>query len=128
MAQDSASTQNDDAAPQKEGAGKLLIVSNRLPITIENTDELGKLDTSTSAGGLVTGLIGMAKTMTFLWYGWPGLEVPEDQVDALKMQLKDEYNAIPIMLDGHLADKHYNGMSSKCPILEFLFLARSSLK
>ncbi|KIW02991.1 alpha,alpha-trehalose-phosphate synthase [UDP-forming] [Verruconis gallopava] len=100
-----------DEAPQREG--KLLLVSNRLPITIKKTDEPGKFETSMSSGGLVSGLSGMTKTTTFQWYGWPGLEIPEDQVDSLKKQLKEEYNAIPIMLDDELADRHYNGMANE---------------
>lgn len=98
-------------APQV--GGKLLLISNRLPVTIKKTDEPGKFETSMSSGGLVSGLSGMTKTTTFQWYGWPGLEVPDDQVDALRKQLKDEYNAVPVMLDDDLADKHYNGMASK---------------
>lgn len=71
---------------------------------------------SMSSGGLVSGLSGLSKTTTFQWYGWPGLEVPDDEVSDLKDQLKKEYNAVPIMLDDELADRHYNGFSSKtCP-------------
>jgi trehalose 6-phosphate synthase len=100
-----------EEAPKMEG--KMLLISNRLPITIKKTDEPGKFETSMSSGGLVSGLSGMTKTTTFQWYGWPGLEIAEDQVDGLKKQLKEEYNAVPVMLDDDLADKHYNGMSSK---------------
>ena len=92
--------------------GRLLLVSNRLPITIKRSDE-GKYDMSMSSGGLVSGLSGLSKTTTFQWYGWPGLEVPEDEVTLMKDQLKEEYNAVPIMLDDELADRHYNGFSSK---------------
>jgi len=92
--------------------GKLLLISNRLPITIKRGDD-GKFETSMSSGGLVSGLSGMTKTTTFQWYGWPGLEVPEDQADELRKQLKDEYNAVPVMLDDDVADRHYNGFSSR---------------
>ena len=92
--------------------GRLLLVSNRLPITIKRSDE-GKFDFSMSSGGLVSGLSGLSKSTTFQWYGWPGLEVPEDEIATLKTQLKEEHNAIPIMLDDELADRHYNGFSSK---------------
>lgn len=92
--------------------GRLLLVSNRLPITIKRSDE-GKYEMSMSSGGLVSGLSGLSKTTKFQWYGWPGLEVPEDEEDTLKDQLKKEYNAVPIMLDDELADRHYNGFSSK---------------
>lgn len=97
---------------EKQNEGRLLLVSNRLPITIKRADE-GKYEMSMSSGGLVSGLSGLSKTTTFQWYGWPGLEVPEDEVAGLKDQLKSEYNAVPIMLDDELADRHYNGFSSK---------------
>lgn len=91
--------------------GRLLLVSNRLPITIKRSDE-GKYEMSMSSGGLVSGLSGLSKTTTFQWYGWPGLEVPENEEATLKDQLKKEYNAVPIMLDDELADRHYNGFSN----------------
>lgn len=91
--------------------GRLLLVSNRLPITI-NRSEDGHYDFSMSSGGLVSGLSGLSKSTTFQWYGWPGLEVPEDEIGMVKDRLKEEYNAIPIMLDDELADRHYNGFSS----------------
>lgn len=93
--------------------GRLLLVSNRLPITIKRSEE-GTFEFSMSSGGLVSGLSGLSKSTTFQWYGWPGLEVPEEEIATLKQQLKEEHNAIPIMLDDELADRHYNGFSSKC--------------
>ncbi|KAH6644095.1 glycosyl transferase [Boeremia exigua] len=98
-------------ASEKQNEGRLLLVSNRLPITIKRADE-GKYEMSMSSGGLVSGLSGLSKTTTFQWYGWPGLEVPEDEVTQLKDQLKTEYDAVPIMLDDELADRHYNGFSN----------------
>ncbi|KAF2023504.1 glycosyl transferase [Setomelanomma holmii] len=96
---------------KKNEEGRLLLVSNRLPITIKRSDE-GKYEMSMSSGGLVSGLSGLSKTTTFQWYGWPGLEVPEDEVKQLEGQLRKEYNAVPIMLDDELADRHYNGFSN----------------
>ncbi|KAH8726489.1 alpha,alpha-trehalose-phosphate synthase-like protein subunit [Phaeosphaeriaceae sp. PMI808] len=95
----------------KPEEGRLLLVSNRLPITIKRSDE-GKYEMSMSSGGLVSGLSGLSKTTTFQWYGWPGLQVPEDEVETLEGQLKDEYNAVPVFLDDDLADRHYNGFSN----------------
>ena len=91
---------------------RLLLVSNRLPITIKRSND-GKYDFSMSSGGLVTGLSGLSKTTTFQWYGWPGLEVPKDEVTGLTSRLKDEFNAVPVFMDDELADRHYNGFSSK---------------
>ncbi|RAK97820.1 glycosyltransferase family 20 protein [Aspergillus ibericus CBS 121593] len=94
-----------------EGESRLLIVSNRLPITIRRSGG-GKYEFSMSSGGLVTGLSGLSKTTTFQWYGWPGLEVPEDEIDGVKQRLQDEFNATPVFMDDKLADRHYNGFSS----------------
>ncbi len=95
---------------------RLLLVSNRLPITIKRSND-GKYEFSMSSGGLVTGLSGLAKTTTFQWYGWPGLEVPEDEIGEVTGKLKEEFNAIPVFMDDELADRHYNGFSSRGPPL-----------
>lgn len=98
-----------------EGSSKsdsrLLLISNRLPITIKRSDD-GGYDFSMSSGGLVSGLSGLSRSTTFQWYGWPGLEVPEKEAGPLTARLKDEYNAVPIYIDDELADRHYNGFSS----------------
>ncbi|KAI3551392.1 glycosyltransferase family 20 [Colletotrichum abscissum] len=98
--------------PDEETApGRLLLLSNRLPITIKRSDD-GSYSFSMSSGGLVTGLSGLSKTTSFQWYGWPGLEVPENEIAGMKQRLKDEYDAHPVFIDDELADKHYNGFSN----------------
>lgn len=101
----------DGHAPEIQG--RLLLLSNRLPITIKRSDD-GSYTFSMSSGGLVTGLSGLSKTTSFQWYGWPGLEVPENEVDGMKKRLKDEYDAHPVFVDDELADRHYNGFASMC--------------
>ncbi|KAK2867761.1 hypothetical protein FQN49_003493 [Arthroderma sp. PD_2] len=93
------------------GESRLLLVSNRLPITISRSSQ-GKYESSMSSGGLVSGLSGLSKTTKFQWYGWPGLEVPFDEVDIFKKKLKEDYNAVPVFIDNELADRHYNGFSN----------------
>ncbi|KZF21875.1 glycosyltransferase family 20 protein [Xylona heveae TC161] len=90
---------------------RLLLVSNRLPITIKRSDD-GSYDFSMSSGGLVSGLSGLSKATTFQWYGWPGLEVPVDEEQHVRNRLLEEYNAIPVFIDDELADLHYNGFSN----------------
>ncbi|KAF2420982.1 glycosyl transferase [Tothia fuscella] len=91
--------------------GRLLLVSNRLPITLSRKTD-GTFDFTVSSGGLASGLAGMAKTTKFHWYGWPGMEIPEDERPALKKRLMDEHDAVPVNLDEELADRHYNGFSN----------------
>ena len=93
---------------------RLLLISNRLPITVKRSTD-GKYDYSLSSGGLVTGLSGLAKTTTFLWYGWPGLEIPKDEVPDVTSKLKEQderFDAVPVFMSDELADRHYNGFSS----------------
>jgi len=91
--------------------GRLLMVSNRLPLTIHRTDD-GKFDTSMSSGGLVSGLSGLKKTTDFLWYGWPGMELNDEEKPILEESLK-KHDAKAVYMSTGLADKHYNGFSSK---------------
>lgn len=106
---------NMPGSVQDEGqaaSGRLLLLSNRLPITIKRSDD-GSYSFSMSSGGLVTGLSGLSKTTSFQWYGWPGLEVPDNEVEGMRQRLKDEYGAHPVFIDDELADRHYNGFASK---------------
>ena len=103
--------------------GRLLLVSNRLPITIKRSED-GSYDFSMSSGGLVTGLSGLSKSTTFQWYGWPGLEVPKKEAGPLTERLKDEYNAVPVFLDEELAELHYNGFSSTVCLISLCDLAK----
>ncbi|CAK4004427.1 glycosyltransferase family 20 [Lecanosticta acicola] len=96
---------------QPSPKGRLLLVSNRLPITIKRSDE-GHYDFSMSSGGLVAGLSGLAKTTKFQWYGWPGVQVPENEIGHVKKRLDDEFNAVPIFMSDELSDRHYNGFSN----------------
>lgn len=96
----------------EDGAkGRLLLVSNRLPITIKRSED-GHYDFSMSSGGLVSGLSGLSKSTEFQWYGWPGVQVPEDEVGHVKDRLFKEYGAVPIFMEDELADRHYNGFSN----------------
>lgn len=81
------------------------MVSNRLPITIKKKDS-GNYSYSMSSGGLVSGLSGMTKTTTFSWFGWPGLELPEGDIEKVEEELKEKYNAVPIWLPDEMADRH----------------------
>jgi trehalose-6-phosphate synthase len=51
---------------------RLLVVSNRLPVTVNKDEKTGEYDFKMSSGGLVTGLSGLKKMMSFTWIGWPG--------------------------------------------------------
>jgi len=55
--------------------GRLLIVSNRLPMTMRVHD--GAVHVHRSSGGLATGLRGVHEDTGGIWIGWPGLSVEQ---------------------------------------------------
>jgi trehalose 6-phosphate synthase len=89
---------------------RLIIVSNRLPVSVKRVD--GGYKSSLSSGGLVTSLSGLTKSTKFSWFGWPGIEVndPKDREEVSKSLA--EHHAVGIFLDNALANAHYNNFSS----------------
>ena len=93
-------------------SSRLMIISNRLPVGIQCLAD-DRYEFSPSCGGLVTGLKGLAQNdVTFLWYGWPGTEIRQEQSRHLKKTLMEEFNAVPVLLDQQTAESYYNGFSS----------------
>ena len=66
----------DLALPADGEQRHIIVVSNRLPITI-NKDASGEYHFKMSSGGLVSALSGCKKSMSFTWIGWPGFYIPE---------------------------------------------------
>lgn len=93
-------------------AHRLFVIANRLHVTVKKTAN-GLYDISPSSGGLVTALSGLKQLISFLWYGTPGVEIADDQIDHLTQKLRVQYNSVPILLDKDVAEGHYNGFSSK---------------
>ena len=69
----SASTSNSapSTSNSTQDGQRLIVVSNRLPVTIKKGDD-GQWSFSMSSGGLVSALSGCKKQMDFTWIGWPG--------------------------------------------------------
>jgi trehalose-6-phosphate synthase len=89
----------------------LIIVSNRLPITFQKLNS-ESYACSQSTGGLAGALSGLAKSMPFRWFGWPGLEIPQDDKEFVRNKAS-EYDVQPIFLEHDLAHRYYNGFSSQ---------------
>ena len=87
--------------------GRIVIVSNRLPITIQKRK--GKLNYYQSAGGLATGLSSFCKSPDCMWIGWPGFtsDVESDKIDIKKNLLSK--NMHPIFLSKSDVNKYYEG-------------------
>ncbi|WEW54777.1 trehalose-6-phosphate synthase [Emydomyces testavorans] len=91
---------------------ELLVVSNRLPVSIKRKDD-GSYETSVSSGGLVSSLSGLSGNFSFQWFGWTGIEIPDEEKQTVEKLLAKD-GAIPVFFDKQLADDHYNGFASLC--------------
>ncbi|KAK7454619.1 Trehalose-6-P synthase/phosphatase complex synthase subunit [Stygiomarasmius scandens] len=93
------------------GNNHLVVVSNRLPITI-NKDANGEYHFKMSSGGLVSALSGFKKSLNFTWIGWPGFFIPPKDRPYVDKRLMEEYSCQAVYLDDDVADRHYNGFSN----------------
>ena len=89
----------------RSSQSNLILVSNRLPVTVKCTLE-GQYDYRKSSGGLVSEMSGLSQDTDFLCYGWPGLAVSPEQVGQMETRLKKEHKATPIFVEEELACKH----------------------
>lgn len=91
----------------------LVIVSNRLPVTIKVTE--GRLEFENSAGGLATGLHaylhrgGPQQAARRVWVGWPGAELPAERHDEIRQRLRDEFSGFPVFPSAEDIEKFYEG-------------------
>ena len=90
---------------------RIIIVSNRLPITIDRKE--GELIYHPSAGGLATGLSSLDESIDKTWIGWPGKAVddPAEQ-DNITQQFKKDGMA-PVFLSERELELYYEGFSNK---------------
>ena len=90
---------------------RLLIVSNRLPVSISKRK--GKITYSPSAGGLATGLGSFYKSYESIWIGWPGIVIQNIQErEEIENHLKSD-KMHPIFLTKSQIDNYYEGFSNK---------------
>lgn len=96
--------------PIRQEESRLLLVSNRVPVTIKTEGTGYKLDKS--SGGLVTVLQDLMKTTPFEWIGWPGVEIPQQDQEQIAKTCQDQYRCKPVFIDDGTADEYYNGFSN----------------
>ena len=108
---DSSPSQPDSPCPKAPPEQHLIVVSNRLPITITKDDQ-GEYHFKMSSGGLVSALSGTKKSMSFTWIGWTGFYIPPKDRFIVDKRLMEEYSCQAVYLDDDVADRHYNGFSN----------------
>jgi trehalose 6-phosphate synthase/phosphatase len=80
--------------------GRLIIVSNRLPITVTGCGD--DIEVASSAGGLATGLASVHEESESLWVGWSGLDSnasPEARRSLQKQLTERRLVEVPLSAD-----------------------------
>jgi trehalose 6-phosphate synthase len=92
---------------------RLVIVSNRLPIAIDQ-DEAGHWSLSKGSGGLITALAPLMQDQQGIWVGWPGCG-PEAPVDRLLQDFSSEngYQMVTVPLEEQEIEKYYHGFANE---------------
>ncbi len=106
---------------------QILIVSNRLPVTVQKVD--GKLEYQASMGGVATGLSSFVKGRKNKWIGWPGIaseDLTEKEKHDVSVELMKQ-NCVPVFLSKKQLDDFYNGYSNSLlwPLFHNLPMAQS---
>jgi trehalose 6-phosphate synthase/phosphatase len=93
---------------------RLIVVSNRLPFTVENLDEDFRF--VASAGGLVSALGAYIEgrrqsepDFECVWVGWPGATVSERSEPALREVALRDHGALPVFLSADEVHAFYHG-------------------
>src|SRR5678815_3495419 len=91
---------------------RLLIVSNRLPVTV--SVDRDKLSYHPSSGGLASGIGSYLEAVAqrgqeAVWIGWPGTEVPAEREDEVREVLAREHGAQPVFIDAETMFSFYEG-------------------
>lgn len=89
---------------------RILIVSNRLPVTIRYSE--GIPEVTPSGGGLVSGLLSLHDEYETLWIGWPGFVAKNDR-HAISEKLIDAYNFYPVFMSEQVSERYYEGFSNR---------------
>lgn len=98
---------------------RLLVVSNRLPVTV--LKESGGYEFLQSAGGLATGLKSFLKHqeklpafgLKYLWVGWPGISADDKkEAEVLKKKLQ-KLNDWPVFLSESEMENFYHGFCNR---------------
>ncbi len=90
---------------------RLLIVSNRLPVTIQQRE--GAVSVEPSTGGLATGMKGPHDRLGGLWIGWPGSTsgLPAPALQEVERRLA-ELRLVPVRLSTEEVTRYYEGYSN----------------
>lgn len=93
--------------PKVSKPGRLIVLSNRLPVTVSRSR--GELKLEQSSGGLVAAMEPAMRQRGGVWIGWPGAKVhPDERLDVEG----SPYSLRPIALTAAETRRFYHGFSN----------------
>jgi trehalose 6-phosphate synthase/phosphatase len=93
---------------------RLLIVSNRLPVTVQK--KKNELHLVQSLGGLATGLGSFYKTYNSKWIGWGGISserIDAEEKKTIETKLEKEFSSYPVFLSKRNIELYYSEFCNK---------------
>jgi len=90
---------------------RLLIVSNRLPVTVQ--EKKGDLHVEPSVGGLATGLSSWYKSRDSIWIGWPGTTGKKIKRGKDILEKLLSANCHPVSISQQDVEAHYHGICNE---------------
>lgn len=90
---------------------RMVIVSNRLPITVERLD--GECRVLSSGGGLVAALRPVASSRRAVWVGWPGGSADEQVERAVAAASTSQLALAPVFLSETERKDYYFGFANE---------------
>ncbi len=91
---------------------KIVIVSNRLPVIIEEKN--GKVEIKEGTGGLVTALAPVLRNRGGVWIGWPGSLFNKEVESLISSSAGNTgYQLKPVSLNSYEIEKYYHGFSNE---------------
>ncbi len=99
-----------DESPVSSRKGRLVLVSNRLPIAVTRRED--GIEVRPSSGGLATGLRGVHARGESTWVGWPGMEPRSfDERTRIDRELA-KMNVIPVHFSNVETERFYEGVAN----------------
>jgi trehalose 6-phosphate synthase/phosphatase len=101
----------DPSSPRK--AGRIVVVSNRLPLTLRRGEHGWRAEPST--GGLVTAMRPVLQRTNGLWIGWPGDSGPGDDEERRKLLdgWEREQRLAAVEIPAEVAQRSYYGYANQ---------------
>ncbi len=105
---------DDPARTPAAGEGRLIVVSNRLPLSVKKLRD-GRWRSEPSSGGLQTAMAPILKRRGGVWIGWPGYgpRTSDEGWDEQIKKWKRNHGYVAVDLPADLARKFYEGYANQ---------------